>query len=158
VSLGPAAGPCAALPEGQQCVGPELAAGVAVVEVQQHNSACHSTGSSSVEITKPDVSTEGTHFLVYFETGRGAAVTTTPQAAPAELFLRIQHPTSSSQVVRLAVRLCEQRVCSPDPDLSSVLLEGEAGVFKQSSSQCCWIALRLCVLSMTRLSWQMAGR
>ena len=33
----------------------------------------------------------------------------------------------------VATRLCEQRACSPDPDLSSVLLEGEAGVFKQSS-------------------------
>lgn len=83
-----------------------------IVEAQQHNMFTVQCLPQHWQLIctahMPNMKTEGTHFLVYFETGRGAAVVTTPQAAQAEC-LRIQHPTSSSHFVRLAVAPCVSR-------------------------------------------------
>jgi hypothetical protein len=105
------------------------------VSVWQHTQACISTGLVLNSTTYGASRTrDGTHFLVYFEKGKGATVTVNAQAAQAKFFLRIQHPDDSSKMIRLVIAdLCDQRPTLPDPDLSDLHLEGRRGVVQQAS-------------------------
>jgi hypothetical protein len=69
--------------------------------------------------------------MVSFESGQGRTATATPQPTQGQQHLRIKHP-GRGEPVRLAVAaLCDLRPSLPDPDLSSLLLEGRRGEFRQ---------------------------